>query len=73
MTAAEVAVIIGAVGTFISSTASAFISLRNSRKIDSVHDATNSKMDRLLAVTGAAEKAKGIQEGLQQAQDAAKG
>jgi uncharacterized membrane protein YgaE (UPF0421/DUF939 family) len=62
MTGPDVALIITALGTFITSLGSVFVSLRNSRKIEAVHQATNSKMDDLLRLTAKSSKAEGVAE-----------
>lgn len=74
MTAGEFAQILTAIGVL----GGVAVSWRNGRKTDrvadkveEVHRSTNGKMDQLLAVTGASEKAKGVMEGLQQAADKA--
>jgi len=65
VTGTDVAIVIGALGTFVTSLASVLVSVRNSFKLDEVHKSTDGKMDMLLKVSGAAEKAKGIQEGIE--------
>jgi hypothetical protein len=62
MTGPDVALIITALGTFMTSLGSVFVSLRNSRKIEQVHQATNSKMDELLALTAKSSRAEGVAE-----------
>ncbi len=52
----SIAALLGVCGTL-------FISLRNSRKIEQVHIATNGMKDHLVAVTAAASKAEGNLEG----------
>ena len=62
----EIAQLITAVATVVAALASFggfIVSVRNGHKIKEVHTATNSKMDRLLEVTGASEHAKGVIEG----------
>jgi hypothetical protein len=56
--------------------ASAALSANNSQKlekvmakVEEVHASTNGKMDELLKISGQAEKAKGVIEGLQQGRD----
>lgn len=66
MTGTEVGLIIGQVAVLVTAIAGARVSFRNSRKIEEVHKSTNGKMDRLLEVTGASEKAKGVIEGREQ-------
>ena len=46
MTGGEIAQIIVALATFVTSLGSVMVSLRNSRKIDAVHDSTNSLAER---------------------------
>jgi hypothetical protein len=66
MSEAVIIALIVAIPTTLTALASLIVSLRNGRKIEQVHLATNSKMDKLLSVTGASEKAKGMKEGLEQ-------
>lgn len=66
MNGTEIALIITAVGTLVAALGGVIIGVRNTRAIKQVHESTNGKMDKLLAVTGAAEKAKGVMEGLEQ-------
>jgi hypothetical protein len=63
MSDAVIIALIVAIPTTVTALASLIVSLRNGRKIEQVHVATNSKMDKLLEVTGASEKAKGFIEG----------
>jgi hypothetical protein len=62
MSGGDVALILTALGTLISSLGSVAVSLRNSRKIDAVHDSTNGKMDALLKLTAKSSKAEGTAE-----------
>jgi hypothetical protein len=55
--------------TAVAVVSTAILSWRNGRKIEAVHTSTNGKMDELLKVTGASEKAKGVIEGQQQERD----
>jgi uncharacterized membrane protein len=66
MSDAVIIALIVAVPTTLTALASLIVSMRNGRKIEQVHIATNSKMDQLLSVTGASEKAKGVIEGREQ-------
>jgi hypothetical protein len=70
MSDAVIIALIVAVPTTLTALASLIVSLRNGRKLEQVHVATNSKMDLLLAVTGASEKAKGVIEGREQGRGA---
>lgn len=60
MNGSEIALIITALGTFMTSLGSVFVSMRNSRKIDDVHRSTNGKMEELLKLTAKSAKAEGI-------------
>ena len=55
----EIATIISA----IAAVGAVIASLVNARKIQDVHVSINSRMDQLLSLTAAAEKAKGVIEG----------
>jgi hypothetical protein len=66
MSDAVIIALIVAIPTTVTALAGLVVSLRNGRKIEQVHVATNSKMDQLLEVTGASEKAKGVIEGREQ-------
>jgi uncharacterized membrane protein len=46
MTGADIALVIGQVAVLITSISGALVSLRNSRKIDQVHETTNSLAQR---------------------------
>jgi len=59
MTGADIAQIILALGTFITASTAAYLSLRNAVKIEQVHLATNSMKDALVA----AEKNVSFREG----------
>jgi hypothetical protein len=50
--------VLGGVGSLLTAIVSAWISLRNSHKIDVLHQSTNSRMDELIAATRAEEQAK---------------
>lgn len=67
MTGTEIALIITAVGTstaaFVTSVGGVFISLRNGRKLEAVHSATNGKMNELLDLTAKSSKAEGVLQG----------
>ena len=66
MSGTDAALIITAIGTFVSATASAIavvIGALNSRKLTAVHDLTNSKMSELLEVTKTAAEARGLKLG----------
>lgn len=63
MTGGEIAQIIVALATLITSLTAAIVGLRNSTKIDVIHTATNSMKDQLVAVTAASSKAEGNLEG----------
>jgi hypothetical protein len=65
MSDAVIIALIVAIPTTLTALAGLIVSMRNGRKIEQVHVATNSKMDLLLEVTGASEKAKGMKEGLE--------
>ena len=58
-----ISTLVGAIGALFVSIGGMFVSLRNSRKIEEVHIATNSKMDKLLTITATASKAEGVIEG----------
>lgn len=62
MTGKEIAEIIGQLAIFVTAIASLIASIRNSRKIEQVHVATNSMKDELVAVTKKASKAEGVSE-----------
>lgn len=62
MTAAEVSLIMTSVGTLLTTVASVWVSLRNSRKLDEVHRTTNSLAQRNEAIA----KELGITEGIKQ-------
>jgi hypothetical protein len=66
MSDAVIIALIVAIPPTLTALVSLIVSLRNGRAIHQVHVATNSKMDQLLSVTGASEKAKGVKEGLAQ-------
>jgi hypothetical protein len=55
----EVALIITALATLVSSVGALLIGLRNSRKIEEVHKSTNGKMDQLVTEVRNASFAKG--------------
>lgn len=52
----------------VTSLVNALIGLHGLRKIEAVHVATNSKMDKLLAVTKESAEAKGVLQGRQEIQ-----
>lgn len=60
MTGPDIAMVITSMATFVTALGGFFVSLRNSHKIEAVHEATNSKMDQLLTLTAKASKAEGI-------------
>lgn len=75
-TGSDVALIITAVGTFITSITAAIISAVNtikinraSRKLDEVHNATNGMKEELVNVTGKEQRAVGVMEGRAQAHE----
>ncbi len=60
MTGGEVAQIIVALATLVSSIGALLVGWRNSRKIEAVHQATNGITDRLVASTAKASHAEGV-------------
>ena len=58
----DLALFITSLGTFIVAVAGAFVSVRNSIKIEQVHKATNSLVDRLVATTKTEAHAAGKKE-----------
>ena len=66
MSGTDAALIITAFGTFISAVASSIAVVMgaiNARKLNAVHDLTNSKMSELLEVTKTAAEARGLKLG----------
>jgi len=59
MTGADVAQIIVALATLVSSVGALLVGWRNSRKIEQVHRATNSMKDELVLSTALAARAEG--------------
>lgn len=59
----DIAEIIIATATLVSAIGALILGIMNRTKIEQVHLATNSKMDRLLTTVGESEKAKGVIEG----------
>lgn len=64
MTGTEIALIITACGTFLTAASGVIISLRNARKLEQVHQTTNSKMDELIKLTAKSSRAEGVKAGL---------
>lgn len=62
-----IALIITALATLVTSLGALIIGIRNTRKIEEVHVATNSKMDKLLSVTRESAEAKGLLQGRKEA------
>jgi len=62
MTGTDVALIITAGSGFVTALGGLFVSIRNARKIEEVHKATNSMKDELVALT----RKDGIAEGIAQ-------
>lgn len=60
LTGTEIALILAASGTFVTSLATLVTSLRNSGKLDKVHESTNGKMDQMLELTARSAKAEGV-------------
>lgn len=58
-----IALIITALATLVTSFGALVIGVLNARKIEQVHVATNSKMDKLLSVTRESAEAKGLLQG----------
>lgn len=60
MTGAEIAPLFTSLATLIASVTGLLVSLRNSKKIQEVHTATNGKMEELVNEVRAASFAKGV-------------
>lgn len=54
---------VAAGAAFLAALASLIASIRNARKIEQVHISINSRMDQLLAATGLAQHAAGVEQG----------
>ncbi len=63
MTGGEIAQIIIALATFVTSAGTVIIGLLNTSKIRDVHESTNGKMEELLNVTRDAAEARGLKQG----------
>ncbi len=63
MAIGEIAQLIASIATLITAVGAVVIGLRNSRKIEEVHVATNSMKDQLVASTALAANAQGNREG----------
>ena len=61
--------LIGSVAPTLLAAAALVASLRNAKKIEEVHLATNSMKDELVRVTGESERAKGVIQGAQEEKD----
>jgi hypothetical protein len=59
MSGTEIALIITALGTFMTSLGSVLVSVRNSRKLDAVHESTNGLSIRAETLA----KALGVEQG----------
>jgi hypothetical protein len=55
--------IIVAIPPTLTALAGVFVSMRNSRKLEEVQKSTDGKMEKLLALTGSANKAEGVLQG----------
>ncbi len=63
MTGGEIAQIITSIATLLGVAGTIYIGVRNSNKIDVIHEATNSMKDELVTVTKSASRAEGNLEG----------
>lgn len=61
----KIALIVAAAPT-IAAIASVIVSLKNAKKIDTLHDSVNGKMEKLLKVSEVAAAATGKEEGIAQ-------
>ena len=73
MTGGEIAQVIVSVATLVTAIGGVLIGLRNSRKINDVHDLTNGKMDKFLAVTKTSATAEGHLAGVAEERAATNG